>query len=176
METKTQSGPEATDKSAQDKPADQAAPKETLEQRVKRLEAELAKRYKETKELQESRDALQKERDALTAKNAQGYTTTSTKSVWPFRVTSVGNPKVPKLEAEFVDESEAIRCFVLARGVDPTKENIRVECLDPRRKQGLMQRYIEAANPLEEVDDDDEDETPKPKKVTRRKAHVPALE
>lgn len=138
-------------------PIDNKPTTEALE--IARLQAELAATKTALSSKSESLEAKQRELDAL--RNGNGgstWRTTTTKPTWPFRVSPFRKdlPQLTPLEGEFVDESEAIRCFWRAnngkKGVnkqgaqidlDSTTVNVECVCLAAEKREAhINQQYL----------------------------------
>ena len=148
--------------------ADDKKPQGDTEARIAKLEAELAA----ARESNRSKDAdltrLQSDlAQARLGDAGNSYATTTTKPTSRFRVVPYNRAltQLVHLEGEFVDESEAIRCFWrLNNGktglnvagkqmvLDSTNVNVQVECLDPKREERIRQQYKLPTTPQEAAD------------------------
>lgn len=144
--------------------APSSADAKALQQENARLKAELAA----SQEANKSKDvALDQMKDDLAQARlgdaGNSFATTTTKPTVQFRVTPFNKKLVQlqPLEGEFVDESEAIRCFwVLNRGkfglnqagqpmlLDSSNVNVNVECLNPeKREANRREQYLKRGIP-----------------------------
>ena len=107
------------------------------------LKSELAKRDEQIESLQTENKSLAEDSGSTPGTFPRSMATTRNKPTYKFAVSAHNNPKLPRLVILAVDESEAIRLYILraspGKALDSTKISWRVESLqEAKRRQNSV--------------------------------------